>query len=185
VNCYISRKKIKITITTVFLVIKGFWISFITLYFGCRKRFLLQSNDGLPCSLVLLQETDSGERVIGHARFTSVANESNALMLSSGDGCRKFVAVLLLAWASEGVGGPWPSPGIRKFQKKRCLLSFEWKNKISPLLAPHRKILEKSPSGLPLEKILPTPMITCDDILALKIFSLHFCGICTHTVFPR
>jgi len=36
--------------------------------------------------------------------------------------------------------------------KKSCFLSFEWKKQISSLLAPPRKILEKSPSGPSLEK---------------------------------
>jgi len=44
------------------------------------------------------------------------------------------------------------------FSKKDSFLNFELE-KVSPLIAPHRKISEKSPSG-PLGKILATPMPT-------------------------
>jgi len=52
------------------------------------------------------------------------------------------------------------SPWILKISaKKGCLLSFEWEKKqLSPLLDLLRKTLETSHSGLPLKKILPTPM---------------------------
>jgi len=43
--------------------------------------------------------------------------------------------------------------------KKAVFLVSSGKKQISPLLAPHRKIFEKSNSAL-LEKILPTPMHT-------------------------
>ena len=41
-------------------------------------------------------------------------------------------------------------------QQKVVFLVSSVQSQISPL--PPRKILEKSPNGLPLEKILPTPM---------------------------
>jgi len=49
---------------------------------------------------------------------------------------------------------------LKILAKKGCFRDFEWEKQISSLLTPHpRKILEKLPSGNPLEKILPTPML--------------------------
>jgi len=62
-----------------------------------------------------------------------------------------------------GVGRPWKgslgSPWILKFLVKKIVFLILSGKKISPLMAPHRKISEKSPSG-PLGKILATPMPT-------------------------
>jgi len=52
-------------------------------------------------------------------------------------------------WASEGGQGALPPQDIENFSKKGCFLNFDWKKQISPLLAPPRKILKKSPSAPP------------------------------------
>jgi len=56
---------------------------------------------------------------------------------------------------------------FENFGKIGCFLNFEWEKQISPLLAPHGKIWEKSPSGTPLEKILPTPMPIMKTLVGL------------------
>jgi len=63
------------------------------------------------------------------------------------------------AWASEGGReGAWP-PWILKFSAtKGIFFGFEWEKTNITTFGPPGKILEKSPSAPPLEKILPTPM---------------------------
>jgi len=60
-----------------------------------------------------------------------------------------------------GGRGARPHLDFENFSKKRL---FSWflveKKQISPLLAPPGKFLEKSPSGPPWKKILPTPVYT-------------------------
>jgi len=72
------------------------------------------------------------------------------------------------------VESEWPKITTRVESLTRVTLSLvsSGKNQISPLLAPPRKILEKSPSGPSLEKTLPTPM-TMDVLLGkTKYWSL-------------
>jgi len=58
-----------------------------------------------------------------------------------------------------GVGKWGRRPWVLKLlAKKGCFLSFQWKKTYFTAFDPPGKILEKSPSAPPLEKILPTPM---------------------------
>jgi len=58
-----------------------------------------------------------------------------------------------------GEGGPFDPPEFRNFNKKGCFLSFDWeKRNLITFGPPPRKILEKSPSALPLQKIIQTTM---------------------------
>jgi len=69
--------------------------------------------------------------------------------------------VVLHPWASKGGKGPFATPGFWKFQQKR-LFSWFWvgkKTNFTTFGLPG-KILEKSLVPPPLEKILPTPMVT-------------------------
>jgi len=59
----------------------------------------------------------------------------------------------------RGVPRPRPSLDFEIISKKGCFFNFEGKKQISPLLIPPAKILGKSPTGHPLEKVLPTPML--------------------------
>jgi len=49
---------------------------------------------------------------------------------------------------------------LEYFSKNAVFLISSGKKQISPLLVPVQKLLEKSASGPPLEKFLPTPMHT-------------------------
>jgi len=62
----------------------------------------------------------------------------------------------------SGMGGGRGVRGwiLKMSEKKFAFLISTGKKQNSPLLAPYGKILQKSPSGHPLEKILPTPMIS-------------------------
>jgi len=57
------------------------------------------------------------------------------------------------AWVSEG------GQEFENFSKNFVFLVSSGKNQISPLMPPLKKLMEKS-TGVPLEKILPTPMHT-------------------------
>ena len=77
---------------------------------------------------------------------------------------KSHTAKLMLTLETMGVGrggsrrglAPW----ILKLLAKKVVFSISrGKNQISPRLTPLEKILGKSPTGPPLEKILPTPMV--------------------------
>ena len=48
--------------------------------FFFRSRFLKQSNDNFPCSLVMLKD----DEVLGHVRLSKVIGEPKSLFLTSG-----------------------------------------------------------------------------------------------------
>jgi len=63
------------------------------------------------------------------------------------------------AWALEGGQGVLTPLDFENFSKKGCFLSFDWeKSNFTTFGSLPRKILKKSPSATPLEKIPQTPM---------------------------
>ena len=58
-----------------------------------------------------------------------------------------------------GKGGPSTPRNLEISTKKGCFLSFDWeKRNLITFGPPPRKFLEKSPSALPLQKIIQTTM---------------------------
>jgi len=72
--------------------------------------------------------------------------------------------------------------------KKDCFLSFEWEKKISPLLPPPRKILEKSPSSHAWKKSFRRPCPQHNSLksrITPKLATVFRCLIYKHSTFLR
>jgi len=80
----------------------------------------------------------------------------------------------------RGAVGALVTSDFENFSKKGCFLSLQREKKISPLLAPPRKILE-NPLVAPLEKI-PRPMLVMRLVWHDRYLNISQTNVCNATV---